>query len=132
MRLSNPMRLANEERIYWVNTLSGQLDTNPSESDIKCMRDRGLIPFVIIASVCITSLGLVPMGAGPYTAVHGPVTALRAQRAFLLLSFAVAAVLWLAAAWVFSRFFSVGALGPVAEAGAGAGEFSTVCCGLRC
>jgi hypothetical protein len=96
------------------------------------MRDRGLIPLFIIASVCITSLGLVPMGAGPYTAVHGPVTALRAQRAFLLLAYAVASVLWLAAAWVFSRFFSVGTLDPVAEAGAGAGEFSAVSCSLRC
>jgi len=96
------------------------------------MRERGLITLTIIASVCITSLGLVPMGAGPYTAVHGPVSALRAQRAFLLLAFAVASVLWLAAAWMFSRFFSVGALGPVADAGVGAAEFSAVTCSLRC
>jgi hypothetical protein len=108
------------------------LDTNASESDIKCMRDRGLIPFVIIVSVCIASLGLVPVGCGPYTAVHGPLSGLRAQRGFLLLAFAVASVLWLAAAWVFSRYLSLGAFSPVVEAGSEMAEFFAVSCSLRC
>jgi hypothetical protein len=112
--------------------LSHALDTNPAESDIYCMRDGGLFPFVIIVSVCIASLGLVPVGSGPYTAVHGPLSALRAQRGFLLLAFAVASVLWLAAAWVFSRFMAMGALGPDVDAGPEAAEFSSVSCSLRC
>jgi len=108
------------------------LDTNGSESDIKCMRDGGLIPLLIIASVCITSLGLVPMGAGPYTAVHGPLSALRAQRAFLLLAYAVAAMFWLAAAWVFNAFFPLSALGRVERRGEGAAGWPSSVYSLRC
>jgi len=96
------------------------------------MRERGLITLTIIASVCIASIGLVPMGCGPYTAVHGPLSALRAQRAFLLLSFAIASLFWLAAAWVLSRFFSLGTLRLVVDPASEAAGCSSLHCSLRC
>jgi len=72
------------------------------------------------------------MGCGPYTAVHGPLSAFRAQRAFLLLLFAIASLFWLAAAWVLSRFFPLGTLRLVVDPARGAAGFSSLDCSLRC
>jgi len=108
------------------------LDTKPVESDIKSMWERGLLILTLVAGVSLASLALIPIGCGPYTAVHGPLSALRAQRAFLLLAYAVASVLWLAAAWVSTPFFPLSALGPVEDPGAGAVELPSLLCSLRC
>jgi hypothetical protein len=102
------------------------------ERDIKSMSERGLISLAIIICVCIMSIALLPAGTAPYTAVYGPASALRAQRAFLLLAFAVASVLWLAAAWALTRFFPLSALGPVIDPSRRAADFSSVPCSLRC
>jgi hypothetical protein len=56
---------------------------------LECMWQRGLIWLAIVLSVCVASVGFLPFGAGPYTAVYGPASALRAQRAILLLALAI-------------------------------------------
>jgi len=96
------------------------------------MWERCLLVLAIVASICLASLALVPAGCGPYPAVHGPVSALRAQRAFRMLVFAVAAVLWLAAAWVLTRFVALGASIKAFDAGPEAADPSPLLCGLRC
>jgi len=56
------------------------------------MWERGLICLAIVVSVCLAGIAFLPAGTGPYTAVYGPATALRAQRAVLLLSLAISFV----------------------------------------
>jgi len=96
------------------------------------MWERGFFVVAIMACVCVASLALVPIGAGPYTAVHGPITALRAQRAILLLVFSVTSVLLLGPARLFSRenpFVTfISAVGFVPQAVA----LRPVLCSLRC
>jgi len=53
------------------------------------MWQRGLIWLAILVSLCVASVGFLPFGAGPYTAVYGPASALRAHRANLLLAIAI-------------------------------------------
>lgn len=53
------------------------------------MWERGLICLAIVISVCLASIPFLPVGSGPYTAVYGPASALRAQRALLLLVLAI-------------------------------------------
>lgn len=57
--------------------------------DIGCMPHRGLFPLFVVIAVCLASIAFLPFGAGPYTAVYGPTSALRAQRAVALLWFAI-------------------------------------------
>ena len=62
---------------------------------------RGLICLAIVIGVCLAGVAFLPAGAGPYTAVYGPASTLRAQRAVLLLALAIsflAAVIAVAAA----------------------------------
>lgn len=44
----------------------------------------------IVAIVCVLSIFLFPAAAGSYSAVHGPVTALRAMRSSIRLRWAIA------------------------------------------
>jgi len=50
---------------------------------------RGLIWLAIVVTISVACIGFVPVGTGPYTAVYGPASALRAQRALLLLALAI-------------------------------------------
>ena len=43
----------------------------------------------IVVSICLVGVAFIPAGAGPYTAVYGPASALRAQRAVLLLALVI-------------------------------------------
>jgi len=43
----------------------------------------------IVVSICLVGVAFLPAGAGPYTAVYGPASALRAQRAVLLLTLVI-------------------------------------------
>jgi hypothetical protein len=56
------------------------------------MWQRGLVCLAILLSVCVSTVALLPVGPGPYTAVYGPASALRAQRALLLLVLAISFV----------------------------------------
>ncbi len=53
------------------------------------MLQRGLICLAILLSLCVSVVAFLPVGAGPYTAIYGPASALRAQRALLLLVLAI-------------------------------------------
>jgi len=53
------------------------------------MWERGLICLAIVVSICLAGVVFLPAGTGPYTAVYGPASALRAQRAVLLLALAI-------------------------------------------
>jgi hypothetical protein len=53
------------------------------------MWQRGLVWLAILLSLCVAAVGFLPFGTGPYTAVYGPASALRAQRALLLLALAI-------------------------------------------
>ena len=44
----------------------------------------------IVVIVCVLGIFLFPAAAGPYSAVHGPVTALRAMRSSIRLRWAIA------------------------------------------
>jgi len=59
----------------------------PVAFDIERMPRRGLLSLLLIGCVCLASIAFLPFGAGPYTAVYGPTSALRAQRALALLWF---------------------------------------------
>jgi hypothetical protein len=50
----------------------------------------------IVAIICVLSIFLCPAAAGPYSAVHGPVSALQAIRNFMKLccAMAMAAGFW--------------------------------------
>jgi hypothetical protein len=61
------------------------------------MRGCRLFCFVIVTLVCVMSMAPLRSGHGSFSAVHGPATAFRARRAFLLLLLAVATILELAA-----------------------------------
>ena len=78
------------------------------------MPERGLISLVIVVCVCVASIAFLPFGAGPYTAVYGPTSALRAQRAFLLLAFVLAFVPLLAAIFTGAATSPSGPAFPVA------------------
>ena len=56
------------------------------------MWERGLICLAIVLSVCLAGIAFLPAGSGPYTAVYGPASALRAQRAVQLLALAISYV----------------------------------------
>jgi len=56
---------------------------------VNLMWQRGLICLAIILSFCVSVVAFVPAGGGPYTAVYGPASALRAQRSILLLVLAI-------------------------------------------
>jgi hypothetical protein len=53
--------------------------------------------FAILAVICTIAIFLFPVASGPYSAVHGPVTALRSLRLRikLWLGMALAALSWL-------------------------------------
>ena len=53
------------------------------------MWERGLMYLAIVVSICLVGVAFLPAGAGPYTAVYGPASALRAQRAVLLLTLVI-------------------------------------------
>jgi hypothetical protein len=61
----------------------------------------------ILAIACVVGLFLFPAAHGPYSAVHGPVTALRSLRAGVSLRWAIAAAAFggLRSALVSSPFF---------------------------
>jgi len=61
------------------------------------MWQRGLVCLAIILSICVSTVALLPAGPGPYTAVYGPASALRAQRAILMLVLAISFVAAVAA-----------------------------------
>jgi len=52
------------------------------------MWQRRFFWLAIVLSLSVASAGFLPAGVGPYTAVYGPASALRAQRAILLLTLA--------------------------------------------
>jgi len=56
---------------------------------LECVLQRGLISLAIVIGVCLAGVVFLPAGAGPYTAVYGPASALRAQRAILLLALTI-------------------------------------------
>lgn len=56
---------------------------------LECMLQRVLICLAIVIGVCLAGVWFLPAGAGPYTAVYGPASALRAQRAILLLALTI-------------------------------------------
>jgi len=47
--------------------------------------------WVGVALICVISVFLFPAGNGPFSATHGPATALRAKRAALFLTLAILA-----------------------------------------
>lgn len=47
---------------------------------------------VVMVLVCVSSICLVPAGQGPFSAAHGPVTALRARRAAFRLMYWISAL----------------------------------------
>jgi len=49
------------------------------------MRHRLEYKIAILAALCTLAIFLFPGVSGPYSIVHGPVTALRAMRAWLIL-----------------------------------------------
>lgn len=59
----------------------------------------------LLVLLCTLMVFLVSAPAGPYSAVHGPVTALRALQAFIVLLLAIAAAA-LKLALTFPRFFT--------------------------
>ena len=59
---------------------------------LECMWQRGLVFLAILLSACLSVVVFLPVGSGPYTAVYGPASALRAQRAILLLVLAISFV----------------------------------------
>ena len=61
------------------------------------MWGRRLVVLLVLALLSVVSMGFAPRGTAPFSVVYGPASAFRAERAFLLLSFAVLAVLKLAA-----------------------------------
>jgi hypothetical protein len=61
-------------------------------SILECMCQRGMIFLAIMLSACVSMVAFLPAGPGPYTAVYGPASALRAQRAVLLLALAISFV----------------------------------------
>jgi len=95
------------------------------------MWQRGLICLAMFLGVCVSFVAFVPAGPGPYTVVYGPASALRAQRAMLLLLLAigfVSAVLALLAAASAAEFEPVTATSP----GPFFGEDSALPLALRC
>lgn len=57
------------------------------------MVPRRLALFLLLALLCVIGVGFAPRGTAPFSVVYGPASAFRAQRAFLLLTFAVLAAL---------------------------------------
>ncbi|HMD30995.1 MAG TPA: hypothetical protein VKG84_03730 [Candidatus Acidoferrales bacterium] len=96
------------------------------------MPQRGLLPFLIVVCVCLASIALLPAGAGPYTAVYGPASAFRAQRAILLLWFALVSLVTLAAAFVGALRTLSGSFLPFAAGGAADPLMPPLSCSLRC
>ena len=47
---------------------------------------------LVMALVCASSIWLIPVGHGPFPAVYGPMSALRAHRAALLLLYSISAI----------------------------------------
>lgn len=98
---------------------------------VKCMCKRGLICLAIVVSVCLVGIAFLPAGSGPYTAVYGPASALRAQRAVLLLALAIsylAMVFAVLSALGSSLFDAFGSLVPVRDCSSP----SPLIAGLRC
>jgi len=68
------------------------------------MRHRLGYEIAILAAVCTLAIFLFPGVSGPYPIVHGPVTALRAMQAWLLLLFGLMPALLGLANLVRTRF----------------------------
>ena len=75
---------------------------------LECMLSRRVLWLAIVLSLCVASAGFLPVGVGPYTAVYGPASALRAQRAILLLALAIS--------FLSARFAELAALGALEAA----------------
>jgi hypothetical protein len=59
------------------------------------MLSRSAIPllaFLVVMLLCVSSIGLVPVGQGSFSAVRGPVSALRARRAAIMLLYWIKAI----------------------------------------
>ena len=69
----------------------------------------------LVAVVCTLAIFLFPAVSGPYPTVHGPVTALRARRAWLLLLVALTLVLIGLARRVAIRLSLALAFNPILE-----------------
>lgn len=66
------------------------------------------LEIAVVAMVCVLSIFFTPLAAGPYPAVHGPVTALRSLRNKLWLVFSM----YLASLPVLAAHLPVLAAGP--------------------
>jgi hypothetical protein len=108
------------------------LDRKILRTDIGCMPERGLICLAIIVCVCVASIAFLPFGAGPYTAVYGPASALRARRAFVVLTFVLAFVSLLASIFTGAATAPCGPIFPVAGFEAEATGPSSLTSILRC
>src|SRR5277367_2200803 len=49
------------------------------------LRRPWVYQFAVLAVVCTVGIFLFPVASGPYASVHGPASALRAMRAWMLL-----------------------------------------------
>jgi hypothetical protein len=95
------------------------------------MRERVFVSLAIVLCLCLTGIAFLPAGSGPYSAVYGPASALRAQRAVLLLALAIGFASMVTAALSAlssSQSDSFGSLVPVRECC----SVSTMTSGLRC
>jgi len=96
------------------------------------MWERGLISLAVIVCVCIASVAFLPFGSGPYTAVYGPTSALRAQRVLQLLVFVLAHFALLPGAFQSIVVFTRGPVVPVAAPISEIPSLSSLTCSLRC
>ncbi len=87
---------------------------------------------LVVAFVCVVGMGLLPRGTAPFSVVYGPASAFRAERAFLLLTFAVLTALKLSAGsvptWFLASFFSYPVFAPFAPVS----DLALLTCNLRC
>ena len=95
------------------------------------MCKRGLIGVAILVSIAVASVGFLPVGAGPYTTVYGPASALRAQRALLLLVLAIGFVSAVFAVLAVPGSFRSESFDPLLALGESPSS-APLSCSLRC
>jgi len=79
------------------------------------MRSHLGYELALVAMLCTLAIFLFPAVAGPYPTVHGPATALRAMRAWLLLLIALTLTLVGLARLAATRLALSLAFGPILE-----------------
>jgi hypothetical protein len=96
------------------------------------MSARRLAFLLTLSLLCVVSMGFARSGTAPFSVVYGPASAFRAERAFLLLTFAVVAALKLAIVFVAACFLSRLRFLPASTVLVPAPDFFALSCSFRC